>query len=126
MTRMEVARYVAENLKNGRSLAVDQAAAWLVSTGKTRQSRYLVRDVAAIIARTGHVFVIVTTARPMSIEARRSIEAFVKTATGAHAVELQMEVDPMVVGGVRIETPTAVLDSTVHTKLANLVEGMSR
>lgn len=126
MTRMEIAQYVAENLRTGRSLAIDQAAAWLVSSGKTRQSRYLVRDVAAIIARTGYIFVKVTTARPMSAGSRLSIEDFVKTATGASSVELELEVDPKVVGGVRIETPTAVLDGTVRTSLANLVEGMSR
>jgi len=126
MTRMEVARYVAQNLTAGRSQAMNQAAAWLIDGGKARQVRYLAADVARIVAQSGHLYVVVTTARPLTAEAKSEVVPYIKTATGASTIEISEVVDPLVLGGVRIETPTSVLDDTVQSKLANLVEGMSR
>lgn len=126
MTRMQVAQYVANHLISGRTQAMNEAAAWLVSSGKVRQASYLARDVAGIIARSNYLYVVVTTARQLTPEAKVGIEAYLKQATGATTIELNEVVDPNIIGGVRIETPTAILDGTVHNKLANLVEGMSR
>ena len=126
MTRMQVAQYVASHLTSGRSQAMNEAAAWLISSGKVRQASYLARDVARIIAQSDYLYAVVTTALPLSSAVRNGIEDYLKEVTGAATVELNEVVDPRMIGGVRIETPTAVLDGTVHSKLVNLVEGMSR
>jgi F0F1-type ATP synthase delta subunit len=124
--RVDVAEYLAEGLRTGRQAAIDRAAAWLVETGQTRQAGYLARDVAQALATTGYVLVRLVTARPISPATRQQVEAFLKGQTGATTLELVEIIDPQVIGGMRVETPDAVLDETIKTKLAKLVEGASR
>jgi len=124
VTRTQVAEYVADKLSSGRTEAVQEAAAWLVATGRARQAQYLSRDVAKALAERGYMFARITSARTTSETARRAIEAFLKTQTGATTVELELGVDANLIGGVRIETPTAELDASVRQTLAQLVEGV--
>lgn len=125
-SRLQVAGHVADHLASGRQGAVQAAAAWLVSTGRTRQAQYLASDVATILASRGHVLVTVTTARPLGAEARTGIEAYVKRLTGATELEVVTQVDPSLVGGAVIETPNAILDASVRTKLTRYVEGVTQ
>lgn len=122
-SRMQVATYVADHLEEGRTSAVRSAAAWLSARGQARQARYLARDVAAVMAGRGYVLVRVTTARPLSAEARTQVERFIKEVTGATKLELETAVDASMIGGVNIETPGQALDASVRTKLAQYVEG---
>jgi F0F1-type ATP synthase delta subunit len=123
---MQVAQYVADHLTSGRTQAMSEAAAWLLASGKVRQTAYLTKDVARIIAESDYLYAVVTTARPLTALAKTDIEAYLKEVTGATTVELSEVVNSRIIGGVRIETPTAILDGTVHSKLVNLVEGMTR
>jgi F-type H+-transporting ATPase subunit delta len=123
-TRTQVAEYVAGRLAKDRPAAVREAAAWLVATGRGRQASYLARDVAAALAGQGYVLARITTARPLTAAVRSSVEAFLRAETGAREVELETIVDTAVIGGARIETPTAELDATVRRQLAKLVEGV--
>src|SRR5471030_2654093 len=117
VSRVQVAHELAERLARERIKVVREAAAWLVTTGRVRQARYLARDVAGILADKGYVLVRVTSARPLSEAARGSLESFIREQTGAHEIELETAVDATVISGVHIETPLAGLDATVHTKL---------
>jgi len=124
-SRLQIASVVADRLvAHDRKQVVEAAAAWLVSTGRARQARYLARDVAAALANRGYVLVQVTTARALSEGAREDLVRFIKRHTGAKEVELEHTVDASVIGGVRIETPLAMLDATVQSKLARYVEGV--
>lgn len=122
-TRTQIAAEVAERLGDHRQRTVREAAAWLVSTGRARQARYLARDVAAVLADKGYLLVRVTSARQLDRAARGRLEGFIKQHTGARELELDTVIDPAVVGGVQIETPMAMLDATVRTKLSRYVEG---
>lgn len=123
---MQVAEYVAGRLSADRAQVINEAAAWLVARGKARQAGYLAKDVARVLSQSGYLFAEVTTARPLNVAAKADIESYLKVQTGATTVELAESINPRVIGGVRIETPTAILEGTVHNKLVNLVEGMSR
>lgn len=125
-SRQQVADYLSGNLidPRQRKMAMQAAAAWLMSTGRSRQAKYLAKDVAAVLASKGHVLVEVTTARPLAAAAREQIEAYVKRATGARHLELDAQVDASLIGGAIIETPDAVLDASLKTKLATYVEGV--
>jgi len=124
-TRLQIATVVADRLTHhDRKKTVREAAAWLVATGRVRQARYLARDVAGVLANRGYVLVNVTTARALSEQAHSDLVRFIKHHTGATTVELEHTVDASVIGGVRIETPLAMLDATVQTKLNNYVEGV--
>jgi F0F1-type ATP synthase delta subunit len=123
-TRTQVAAALAERLGRDRQKTVREAAAWLVATGRTRQARYLARDVAAQLESKGYVMVRVTSARPLQRHTVESLRHFIQRQTGARELEMDMVVDPAVVGGVQIETPLAALDVTVKTKLSRYVEGV--
>jgi F0F1-type ATP synthase delta subunit len=121
---MQVATHLADAMTSGRPDAVQHAAAWLVATGRTRQAEYLVRDVASVLAKRGYVTVRVTTARPLASGTRARLEELVTQLTGAKQLELELAVDPKLVGGAIIETPDASMDFSVKTKLARYVEGV--
>ncbi len=123
-TRTRVAAQIARQLETDRETAVQQAAAWLVATGRSRQAKYLVQDVAAALATQGHLSARVTVARPLGPSGEAVIETFLREHTGAAEIELEVIVDPAIIGGVRIETPTAELDATVRRQLTMLVEGV--
>jgi F-type H+-transporting ATPase subunit delta len=122
-SRMQVASYVADRLQSDRAGALRSAAAWLADKGQPRQARYLARDVAQVLTTRGYVWAQVTTARPLSTEARREVEGFIKKATGARELELETALDPDMIGGIKIETPGQALDASIQTKLARYVEG---
>jgi F0F1-type ATP synthase delta subunit len=125
-SRAQVAAHVAELLSTDREAALKAAAAWLVAKGRGRQAGYLARDIEQVLAAKGYVNASVTTARPMSDDARRNVETFIREATGARELELAAHVDPKIIGGALIETPDAQLDATVSTKLTTFVQGVSR
>lgn len=126
ISRRQVAAYVADNMTAGRDSAIRDAAAWLVARGRKRQARYLVRDIAQILAARGYVVANVTTARPMSAAAMREIEDYIRARLAAQQIEMTTAVSRDVIGGALIELPGADLDSTVRTKLVKFVEGVSR
>jgi F0F1-type ATP synthase delta subunit len=121
ISRMQVATYVADHLAKNRAGALRSAAAWLAVRGQGRQARYLARDVAQVLADRGYVLAQVTTAQPLSAEARRDVERFIKDATDGRELELETAVDPGMIGGINIETPGQALDASVRTKLARYV-----
>ena len=119
-----MAIYVADQLPSNRLAAIRGAAAWLVSGGRGREATYLTRDVATALAERGHVLATVVTARAMNDQAQHTVEAFIKSVTGAKALELVTRVEPGLIGGVKIELPSATLDASVRAKLDKFVEGM--
>lgn len=121
-SRMQVAQHLADTLEQSRPAAVQQAAAWLANAGRSRQARYLARDVASILARRGYVLVRITTARPLSGDARSKLELMVRELTKAKQLELDFRVEPTLVGGAIIATPDAEMDLSVRTKLARYVD----
>jgi F-type H+-transporting ATPase subunit delta len=122
-SRMQVATHIADQLAGDRTGALRSAAAWLTERGQSRQARYLVSDVAQVLAARGYVYAKVMTARPLSGAARTEVEQFIKDITGARELELETAVEPEMLGGIRIETPGQELDASVQKKLARYVEG---
>jgi F0F1-type ATP synthase delta subunit len=120
ITRMQVARYVATQLPQKRRQALREAAAWLIETGRTRQAKYLLQDVAMVLAQDGYLAAQLTTARPLESAVQAEIETFLAKLTETRHVELTAIVDADLMGGMRLTTPTAELDTSVRSKLAAL------
>jgi F0F1-type ATP synthase delta subunit len=120
MIRMQVARYVASQLPQQRQRSLQEAAAWLIATNRTRQAHYLAQDVAMILARDGYLAAQVTSARPLEPKVKTEIEAFLSKLTAVQHIELTAAVDSSLLGGLRVTTPGAELDATVRTKLTTL------
>lgn len=125
-SRLQVANHLAGHLADGRADAIRAAAAWLVSTGRRRQAGYLAGDVAALLAAKGHVYVKITTARPLTPGVKAEIEHYVRRLTGASTLELDVRTEAGLIGGVIIETPNAIMDASVRSKLARYVEGVTK
>jgi F0F1-type ATP synthase delta subunit len=120
ITRMQVAQYVADQLPQKRRQALQEAAAWLVTTGRTREAGYLVRDVSMVLARDGYLAAQVTTARPIDGEVELAIKGYLTKLTSSQQIELIASVDSQILGGMQLVTPTAELDTTLRSKLITL------
>ena len=125
VSRAQVAHELSRNLNDvNRTTIIEQAASWLVSSGRQRQAKYLAQDVARILAsEQGYVLANITTARPLSEHQIESLGKYVLSLSGGQEVEFIYSIDPKVIGGVRIETPVGTLDETVRHRLENLVRG---
>ncbi len=63
---------------------------------------------------------IVTTAVPLSNEARASVEAAVRSYTNAATVELSEQVDAAILGGAIVRIGDRIIDGSVRTRLNSL------
>lgn len=122
VTRTSLARFLTSQPISKRPAVIRQAAAWLISTGQTRRAGELAMEVARLQAEEGHLWARVTTARPLEQASRRQVESYLQHRTGCRELELELVVDPRLIGGLRIETADQALDATVQTKLRRLIQ----
>ncbi len=123
-SRSALANYIVNNLEQDRENVVRQVAAWLSTHGRKRDVSYVTQDVANILQQRGEVWARVTVARPITDDVRQQIENYIKFATHAKEVGLDVVVDPGHIGGVRIDTPQGSLDASVRTQLTDFVQGV--
>lgn len=120
VSRRKIAQYIAAELAAGMDarMLMQQAASYLLEHRMTSQSELLVRDIEAILARDhGVVMARVTSARALSNELLQKIEQYVANSQGASKVEVSTSIDPSLLGGVVIKTPSAELDTSVRKQL---------
>ncbi len=120
VSRRKLADLVADRLLSGDTDVITQLAAYLVDTHQTRRVGVLVRDIETALARRGTVVADIASAHELSQAMSQRIRQFVRQHTGASQVVLRTHHDPVLLGGVRITTPTAQLDTTIQTKLQQL------
>ena len=89
-----------------------------------REVDLLVRDMEAVLAEGGEIVASVESARALDDNTRRKIEQFLATAASDKnskpKVSLRESIDPTLIGGFKLQTPTATLDATVSKKLNDL------
>ena len=128
--RAKIAAYAAKSLVDNdipRDELVTQLAAWLKDTKQSRSAKYLVEDIAKKLVDSNYVYVSVTTAHAISEDTRKAILNFLRQHFGSDAVfELNEVVEPRVIGGVRIDTPSGSIDSTIKRKLIHIIKGVQR
>ena len=123
ISRRKLAAYVADQLLSGadKTALLTEVAAYLVEHKRANQVELLVRDVETILAADhGHVLAHVVSARELSAGLLGSIKQFVKIQENAQSVEVSTSIDPSIMGGVIIKTPTSALDASVRSKLTTL------
>ena len=118
ISRRKLALYVADAVEVKQKLGsvLAEVAAYLVETKRTREAELLVRAIEDELAARGIVIAHVVTARPLAKE----LEQAITTLIDAREIHLDSEVDPSVIGGVRVETPGKLLDATIKRKLLAL------
>lgn len=118
ISRRKLALYVADAFEAKQPLAtvLTEVAGYLVQSKRTREAELVVRAIEDELAQRGVVIAHVVTARPMAA----TLEAAIKKLIDAREIHLDSEVDPSVIGGVRVETPGKLLDATIKRKLLAL------
>ncbi|MDO4712690.1 MAG: F0F1 ATP synthase subunit delta [Candidatus Saccharibacteria bacterium] len=117
VSRRALAQYAAERLLAGDAAVIEELAALLVAEGRQHDAALLVRDIEGAMAERGTVVATVESARALDAATRRSIEELLGDATQIH---LRQVVRPELIGGVKITTPTQVMDATIAKKLDTL------
>ena len=118
ISRRKLAIYVVDQFDHGTRFekAIEQLAAYLIESRRLREIDLVVRAIEDELAARGTVVARVTTARPLNETLRKSIEKMI----AAKQVYVKEIVDPTILGGVCIETPSHTLDATMKRKLLAL------
>lgn len=118
ISRRKLADYIVNRIERGDGVAkvVEELAAYLIDTRRTREVMLIVRSIEDELAARGTVVAHVQSARPLSNEMKEAIQRLLNAST----VHLNEEVDPALIGGIRIEAPGKRLDATVKRKILAL------
>lgn len=124
VSRRKLAKYAAEQIIAGNDTIIEEIASLLVYEKRQREIELLVRDVEAELAEHGEIVASVESARKLDVDTKREIEKYLMSAVGANnnksKVTLKESIDPTLIGGFKLRTPTATLDATIAKKLNDL------
>jgi len=118
ISRRKLADYIVDRVERGDGIGavVEELAAYLIDTRRTREAMLIVRSIEDELAARGTVVAHVQSARPLNNEMKEAIQRLLNAST----VHLNEEVDPALIGGIRIEAPGKRLDATVKRKILAL------
>lgn len=127
-SRTQVARYLAKELPKvkgqDRLVLMAKTANWLKDNGQAKNIDHLIQDIANELADTGYVFATVSTARGLNSSQKVKVEQFIKIQLSADEIEAVYDVDPTLIGGIKIQTAKGTLDDTVQGKLNRMLENI--
>ena len=123
LSRRELARSIAAQLQAGADshALMQSVAAYMIQHKMLAQTDMLMQDIADELQRlTGHVSAQVRAVYPLTENVQQALKEFVVATTGARSVELAIEQDDSLVGGVVIRTSGREFDASVRRKLNQL------
>lgn len=118
ISRTKIARYTVDQLLAGSTSVLREVAAFLVDGGRVRETDLVLRSLYDELESRGVVLADVTTATDIEAD----IEAAIADLTNASQLTVRQQVNPSVIGGIRIQTPSKILDATVARRIAKLRE----
>ena len=115
ISRRKIATHAANKILDGKSTndVLKELAAYLLDTGRKRESELIVREIEDALASRGVVIADVTSARPLT----ESVKDDIKKTVNAKKLYIRETIDPTILGGVRIDIPGARIDATIRQKL---------
>ena len=124
VSRKKLAKYAAEQILAGNDAVLEEIAGLLIYEKHEREVDLLVRDIEAELAENGEIVASVESARALDDNTRRKIEQFLAAVASDKnskpKVSLRESIDSTLIGGFKLQTPTATLDATVSKKLNDL------
>lgn len=124
VSRKKLAKYAAEQILAGNDAVLEEIAGLLIYEKHEREVDLLVRDIEAELAERGEIVASVESARALDDNTRRKIEQFLAAVASDKnskpKVSLRESIDSTLIGGFKLQTPTATLDATVSKKLNDL------
>ena len=118
LSRTKLASYAADRLIAGDQNVIEELAAYLMTARRTKELDLVVRSIYEALEKRGVVIAEVVTAEKLSDDLRSQIAKLL----GAKQLELREHVDQNVLGGVKLSTPTKILDATLSHRLMQLRE----
>jgi len=120
-SRRRLSLYVAEQIAQGNDKVVDELAAYLIENGRTKEADLIVRDIEVALAAHGTIVTDVATVNKLSAELKADIEKYVKAEHGDTAtVVFREQVEPELIGGVKVAFAGRELDASIRHKLTTL------
>lgn len=118
ISRRKLANYVVEAIEHGSGAdeAIAELAAYLIETKRTREAELVVRSIEDTLAEHGTVIAHVSSAHPLDENVHETIQRLLNAST----LHLTKEVDPSLIGGIRVEAPGKRLDATVKRNILAL------
>lgn len=122
LSRRKIASYIADQLVSGKddTRLIQELAGFLIDNKRTKELDLVVRDIEYELKNRGIVLAHITSAFALTAATEAAINTLVKQQTGARVIELQQFIDPVVLGGVKIDIPGMRLDSTIARRLTTL------
>lgn len=123
LSRRKLAINAAARLTGGeaKKIVLRELAAYLIDTGRKSEASLIVRDIEAMLMTNGTAIGTVTSARPLSANALKTIESFVKLSdSNISRVLLREQIDESLIGGMKLELPGMQLDASVKAKLTKI------
>lgn len=117
VSRRKLAAYMAERLAQGDKKALQQLAAYLVDTRRTRELPLIVRDIESALALHGVIVADVTSAGSLTKAAESAVREFITAGHKNTSVQLRLHEDADLLAGVKIQLPGRELDTSVRHKL---------
>ena len=87
--------------------------------------RDMIRDFRKLVARwKGEVSAEVTVAEALSDSRLEEIKSTLKSITGGKAIDLNVKIDPAIIGGLTVKLGSRMVDSSLRTKLNAIKHAM--
>ena len=85
----------------------------------------MIRGFRSLVAKhKGEVTAEVTVAEPLSGPHLDALKSALKSVTGGKAVDLNVKVDPAIIGGITVKLGSRMVDSSLRTKLNSIKHAM--
>lgn len=121
--RLAVLTAVAERLE--LSPRVRNFARLVVERGRADEFGEMAETFGQLLdARSGRLRALVTSAQPLGEDEAQRIRQALERRTGK-TIDVELAVDPSLIGGVRAEVGTIVFDGTIRAELLKLRENLS-
>lgn len=124
VTRKDIARAVAAQLESGKSTqkVAKSLAQYLIEERRSGELEAIMRDVQALRHESVDILEAnVTSAFPLTAQTKAQIAKLLP----AKQVIMNEQIDPDVIGGVRIEAGSTLIDATIKRQLEQVKQGVN-
>ena len=122
LSRRKIASYYAKSLIDGvdaKQLA-KQLAGYLIDSKRTKEQQLIISDIEYQLSLRGVVVANVTSAHELDELTKLAVEKLVRQNIDADDVQLRVEIDSSLLGGLRLEFAGSEIDTTIARRLTAL------
>lgn len=120
LSRRQLSSYMASELQAGNHQVVQQVAAYLVASRRTKEADLLVRDVEKALSGYGVVVAHLKSAYPMDESEKLTIEKLLADRFQAKEVITSEEIDANLLGGVLVQAVDGEFDGSLRRNINRL------